>query len=143
MPVLETGALSPLGDGVICNHDRVLCPPRLFSQGIEPAFICLEFLCIAVSIVLVVPEGPKPRALPVAPHPDNYLRKLHLGRTFSWVALHNTRHLKLVCVANRTSHCEILSFIHSSGSPNECPSRLRGTLSALPLTALLTASLPT
>lgn len=89
------------------------------------------------------PHGPKPRALPVAPHPDNYLRKLHLGRTFSWAALHNTRRLQLVCVANRTSHYEILSFIHSSGLPNECPSRLRGTLSALPLTALLTASLPT
>lgn len=89
------------------------------------------------------PHAPKARALPVALHPDNYLRKLHLGRTFSWVALHNTRRLQLVCVANRTSLCEILSFIHSSGSPNECPSRLRGTLSALPLTALLTASLPT
>lgn len=74
------------------------------------------------------PHGPKPCALPVAPHPDNYLRKLHLGRTFSWVALHNTRRLKLVCVANRTSLCEILSFIHSSGSPNECPSRLRDSV---------------
>lgn len=82
------------------------------------------------------PHGPKPRALPVAPHPDNYLRKLHLGRTFSWVALHNTRHLKLVCVANRTSHCEILSFIHSSGSPNEYPSRLQGNSVCAPVDRL-------
>ena len=108
--------------------------------------------CICIAVTALVGRSGETRtpslmdpnhALPIAPHPDNYLRKLHLGRTFSWVALHNTRRLKLVCVANRTSHYEILSFIHSSGSPNECPSRLRGTLSALPLTALLTASLPT
>ena len=32
MPVLETGALSPLGDGVICKHDRVLCHRGFFRK---------------------------------------------------------------------------------------------------------------
>lgn len=91
----------------------------------------LTCICIAVT-ALVGRSGetrtpslslPKRAVYQIGVHPDNYLRKLHLERTFSWVALHNTRRLKLVCVANRTSHCEILSFIHSSGSPNECPSR--------------------